>query len=150
MDHTDIEYSSEGVFKLPEGFDPTRCSNYRFKLGEKVHVWAIGMIIYELMSLTDAEDYWNETAKSLDDFVQNLNKQIRDFDKIPFKKAADQVSPYSAALTDLVRMCLVPAQSMRMDVSQLRTRTRQGMQRHDNKWTDGCEDVDTESTSTLR
>lgn len=114
----------------------------KFRYDEKVHVWTIGKVMYDLMTLSDVGVYWQKSTVARDEFIANGNHQLRNFDHIPFQPySQNQRSPYSAEMTNLVRDCLRPYWAERIDVAQMKSTTAAQMSQWDNKWVAGCEDA---------
>lgn len=97
------------------------------------------MVLFELMTLGDALDYWKASTNSYTQFLRNDRQQISDFDAVPWVNAGMGLSPYSAELTNLVEKCMEPSVNKRINVSQLQQPTRAEMAKWDGMWTKDCE-----------
>lgn len=125
-----------------------KCLDLRFKFTEKLHVWAIGKVVYDLMCLKNSGYYWDISTDSYAEFKSNGQHQVPEDDQRPFEKDSHTgTNPYSDELTKLVWDCLRPLAPKRMDVARLKERTEAGMQTWDDQWYAGCEEEMPEDAS---
>jgi len=132
MNRDDESYAAD---PLP----PTKMLNrMTYKLSQKVDVWAIGKLIYELMTLGESQEYWEDSTEEYDQYMDFGQHQIDNFHTKPFvKHSRTEASPYSRFLTDLVAHCMRPSIESRLNVEQLRGFTKGGIQLWDHFYKTG-------------
>lgn len=118
--------------------DPTP----EFLFDKDAHVWAIGKVMYDLVSLAHDSDYWKASTINRSEFIRNRRQQIADFDWVPFRHSQTARSPYTRQLTDLVAACLRPLRHDRIALTNLTTQTSRMMREWDGRYTRGCDDFD--------
>lgn len=122
-----------------------------FRYDEKLHVWTMGKVMYDLMTLSESSIYWRISTVDKQQFINNGKHQLPDFSSFPFGGLGPDGKPYySTELTDLVRDCLRPFWIERIDVEEMKSRTALEMKKWDDKHVPGCEDMEPDAMDPQR
>ncbi|KAK5073557.1 hypothetical protein LTR64_007307 [Lithohypha guttulata] len=104
------------------------------KLTEKMTIWSIGKVLFDLSCLGDAKHFDALKAKTAEEYKNNGDSTIRDWHRDPFAYdhlmlvSSDPLklrSPYTQELTNLIRSCMHVIPAQRPSVRALVYRTSQ-------------------------